>query len=99
MQLRNSLHLLNDLGHAFSIAIMPTLREITRAPFLLLHPIELSRVFMQHVWTFYGKAINENCREIKNALIPENAQGVVLDIGAGKRTTRPCIFSSLTTPL
>ena len=50
---------------------------------MLFYPIKVSQLFMFHVWSFWGNAMDENTRDIKNALISQKAQGVVLDIGAG----------------
>ncbi|GBE85616.1 predicted protein [Sparassis crispa] len=50
---------------------------------MLLHPQEISRVFMSHVWVAYGNGVDEVGRPEKQGLIPANAKGVVLDIGAG----------------
>lgn len=83
MKLRNAFGLLVDLLYAIRVAFIPTVRAITRTPSLLFHPVQISRVFMSYVWSFFGDLINENTREIKNELIPQNAFGVVLDIGAG----------------
>lgn len=85
MKLRNSWALLLDLRSAFQAALIPTIRAITRAPSLVFHPVQVSRLFMAHVWTLFGNGIDENSRGVKNALLVPNTRGVVLDIGAGMR--------------
>jgi len=83
MKLRSAFGILIDLTYAVRVAFIPTVRGISREPSLLFHPVSISRLFMSHVWSFFGNVTNENSREIKNGLLPENAYGVVLDIGAG----------------
>ena len=88
MKLRNAFSLLVDMTYAVRVALWPTLREITHAPGLLFRPVQLSRLFMSFVWTFFGNVVNENSRGVKSALITPNAYGVVLDIGAGRPDAR-----------
>lgn len=95
MQLRNTFSLLTDLTYAIKIAFIPTIRDLTREPSLIIHPVSVSRIFMSHVWAFFGNAINENCREIKNALLYEDARGVVLDLGAGLSRDTPDFLSRI----
>ncbi|OJT12733.1 Methyltransferase-like protein 7B [Trametes pubescens] len=83
MKLSAAFALLLDLRLAFSAAFVPTLSAIVRAPSLLWHPSELSRTFMAHVWKLFGNGIDEGGRPVKQTLLPENATGIVLDIGAG----------------
>lgn len=83
MKLRKAFALLIDLRLALQNAFIPTIWAIWSSPELLLRPQELSRVFMSHVWIAFGNVVDDNGREVKNELITPNAQGVVLDIGAG----------------
>ena len=84
MKLSSSLGLLIDLRYAIQSAFLPTLRTVWQNPTLILDPQGLSREFMSHVWAVYGSAVDEGGREVKQGLLPKNAQGVVLDVGAGK---------------
>ncbi|KZT00122.1 S-adenosyl-L-methionine-dependent methyltransferase [Laetiporus sulphureus 93-53] len=56
---------------------------ILRDPLLLFRLAALSSLFMAKVWVTFGDGIDENGRPVKERLIPGNARGVVLDIGAG----------------
>ena len=85
MKLYNAFGVPLRLVYIVRVALLPTLREVFRAPWLLLHPIELSRLSMSFVWGLIGKGMDEACREIKTALITPHAHGVVLDIGAGNQ--------------
>lgn len=84
MKLRNVFAPLTDLRYAIQAAFLPTLGALVKSPLLLLHPLDLSRVFMSHVWITFGDSVDEGGREVKKNLLP-NAEGVVLDIGAGER--------------
>ncbi|KAI0337886.1 hypothetical protein BDW22DRAFT_1363671 [Trametopsis cervina] len=83
MRLSKAFSLLGDLSWAIRVALPPTLRDISRKPLLLLYPAKVSRLFMSHVWAFFGGPSDENGREVKNGLIKQHAHGTVLDIGAG----------------
>ncbi|OCH85082.1 hypothetical protein OBBRIDRAFT_798538 [Obba rivulosa] len=84
MKLSVSLGLLLHLRWALGVALPPTLKAIFHKPSLLLHPHEISHIFMSHVWlSGMGDGIDANAREDKTPLITPNAYGVVLDIGAG----------------
>ncbi|KAL4065596.1 hypothetical protein V8B97DRAFT_2025732 [Scleroderma yunnanense] len=83
MALLQRFALLIDLALALQIALLPTVKRIIHEPSLLFHPTALSRIFMAHVWTFFGPGIDENCTEVKKRLITPHAFGVVLDVGAG----------------
>lgn len=83
MKLSNALSVLTDLRIAFTIAMLPTLRDVLRSPTLLLRPQALSRVFMAHLWGIYGDGSDLNSRDVKSDLITPNAHGSVLDVGAG----------------
>ena len=93
MKLKNAFALFTDLRAALQAAFLPTVRALIMTPLLLLHPVELSRLFMAHVWTTFGDSVDEGGRDVKLKLIP-NAQGVVLDIGAGTMTSRSSCFHS-----
>ena len=84
MKVSSAFGLLTDLWLAFREALLPTIYAIFKSPMILVRPHELSRIFMAHVWKLFGPGIDENSREIKEALIRPNATGVVLDIGAGR---------------
>jgi hypothetical protein len=71
-----------DLCFAIRAAFLPTLRAVIRSP-SLLWPNALSRLFMSHVWVPFGDGVDAISRAVKLELIPGNARGVVLDIGAG----------------
>ena len=86
MKLRNAFAVFVDLRFAVQAALFPTLLTITRSPRLLLQWTELSRVFMSHVWATFGNSVDEGGRETKQSLLPNNARGIVLDIGAGEST-------------
>jgi len=43
----------------------------------------VSRLFMAEVWENFGQLVDEGGRSVKEGLIPPNAYGVVLDLGAG----------------
>jgi len=75
--------LLEDLKLAIQSALLPTFWELWRTPTLLFTPIALSRHFMAHVWVALGNGIDEAGKNAKLNLIPANASGIVLDIGAG----------------
>ncbi|KAI8976413.1 S-adenosyl-L-methionine-dependent methyltransferase [Trametes punicea] len=83
MKLSAAFSLLTDLRLAVQAACVPTLSAIFQSPSLLLHPSQISRVFMSHVWKVFGDGVDLNARPVKQSLIPGNAYGVVLDIGAG----------------
>ncbi|KAI0822164.1 hypothetical protein BC628DRAFT_1391251 [Trametes gibbosa] len=83
MKLSAAFGLLTDLRFAIQAAFFPTVSAIFRTPTLLFRPRDVSRLFMAHVWKTFGDGVDENARPVKQALIPGNAYGVVLDIGAG----------------
>ncbi|KAF9242823.1 S-adenosyl-L-methionine-dependent methyltransferase [Melanogaster broomeanus] len=74
--------LLSDLCMGIQIAFWPTFKQIWAKPTLLLHPTEISRIFMSSVWSVFGQGIDENSVETKKGLITQHAHGVVLDVGA-----------------
>ncbi|OJT06774.1 Methyltransferase-like protein 7B [Trametes pubescens] len=82
MKLSAAFSILLQLRSAIWAGFAPTLSAIVRNPSLLWHPSELSHTFMAHVWKVYGNGADLRGRPAKQALLPENATGVVLDIGA-----------------
>lgn len=83
MQFSKSFALLIDLRLAIQAGFWPIILAIYHTPSMLLHPLKISRTFMAHVWSAFADGVDENGREAKRSLIPENAFGVVLDLGAG----------------
>ncbi|TDL20388.1 hypothetical protein BD410DRAFT_725792 [Rickenella mellea] len=83
MKLSSIFGLFTDLRFAIQVTTIPALKVIFREPSLLLHPRELSRLFMAKLWERFGYFVDTNCRPSKEALITPNAHGVVLDLGAG----------------
>ncbi|KAI0791413.1 hypothetical protein C8Q75DRAFT_792594 [Abortiporus biennis] len=83
MKLSAAFALLTDLRYAIQAALWPTLKALWTQPSLLFRPQLISRQFMAHVWTAFGSSVDEGGRIVKQGLITPNAQGVVLDIGAG----------------
>lgn len=84
MKLRNAFAALGDIRGAVQIALFPTLCTIFKNPSILFHPVALSRIFMSHVWAAFGNGLDINNAELKAKLITSDAQGVVLDVGAGE---------------
>jgi len=78
-----ALGLLNDLREVLQCALPPTLLALWHTPALVFSPVTISRLFMAHVWNAAGNAIDEGGRDTKMNLLPGNAYGVVLDLGAG----------------
>ena len=74
---------LSGVSLCLQLGFVPTLRAVLRSPTLLLYPSAISRIFMNHVWSAYGDGVDTNSRAVKEGLVTANAQGVVLDIGAG----------------
>lgn len=83
MKLAAAFSLLTDFRFAIQTAFLPTLYTLLRSPSLLLKPTAVSRLFMARVWHEFGQFVDENGKPVKEELIPPNAHGVVLDIGAG----------------
>ncbi|KAI0660195.1 S-adenosyl-L-methionine-dependent methyltransferase [Cubamyces menziesii] len=75
--------IVGQLWFSLRIAFFPTLKAICKSPSLLLRPRDISRIVMAQVWKPFGNGLDENGRSVKQSLIPPNARGVVLDIGAG----------------
>lgn len=76
-------NLLPDILACIRFAFLPTLLAVIKKPTLLLHPHALSRIFMAHAWNVLGDGIDSNSVELKTDLITRNAEGVVLELGAG----------------
>ena len=83
MRWSSALGLLQDLRDVTRVALPPTILALWNTPALIFRPVILSRIFMSHVWNAAGNAIDEGGRDVKLNLIPENAYGTILDIGAG----------------
>ncbi|EIN08429.1 hypothetical protein PUNSTDRAFT_134811 [Punctularia strigosozonata HHB-11173 SS5] len=83
MKLANALGILIDMWQAVQTALLPTICAILAKPLLALYPRSVSQIFMHNVWRLMGEGMDEGNYELKRSLITENAQGVVLDIGAG----------------
>ncbi|KJA15227.1 hypothetical protein HYPSUDRAFT_80576 [Hypholoma sublateritium FD-334 SS-4] len=84
MRLSNILGPLHGLWLGLTLALVPTLRAVLRAPRrFLLHPERIARVYMAHVWAGFGDGVDEGGRGEKERLIRPHAVGRVLDIGAG----------------
>ncbi|ETW76677.1 hypothetical protein HETIRDRAFT_328108 [Heterobasidion irregulare TC 32-1] len=84
MKLSAAFGLVVDFRYAISVAFLPTIRAIFRSPSLLLRPQTISQVFMSHVWRTFGDLVDEGGRDAKQSLVPNNAYGTVLDVGAGR---------------
>ena len=95
MKLSNIFSILPDIRAALQIGFMPTLRAILREPSLLLRLSLVSREFMSHVWVAFGNGMDENIRQLKSSLLTPNAQGVVLDVGAGASSLYSFISANL----
>ena len=83
MKLSAALAVLSELKTCLQLGFVPTLHAVLRSPTLLFRPRAISRIFMNHVWSAYGDGVDTNSRSVKEGLITANAQGVVLDVGAG----------------
>ncbi|KAH7914917.1 S-adenosyl-L-methionine-dependent methyltransferase [Hygrophoropsis aurantiaca] len=83
MRIKPAFALFEDLQCAVQAAFWPTVMALCQSPSLLFRPAAISRFFMSHVWSAFGNGVDENGREVKDRLIPENAHGVVLELGAG----------------
>lgn len=88
MKLSSALAPLTDIRLVIQAALPPTISALLHSPSLILQPATLSRIFMSHVWVAFGNVTDENGRASKQNLLPQNAYGVVLDIGAGKVDSR-----------
>lgn len=75
--------LLVDVRQAIKVAFFPTLKALLQSPLLIFEPHVLSKLFMSHVWNFFGAHVDEGGKPVKEKLITPHAYGVVLDIGAG----------------
>ena len=89
MKLSNALAPLADLRHAIGTSLWPTILDIYNSPSLLFRPVALSQIVMAYIWVLFGNPTDEGGRPTKNALITPNADGVVLDIGAGMSRLAP----------
>ncbi|KAL0948389.1 hypothetical protein HGRIS_010971 [Hohenbuehelia grisea] len=83
MKLSAALGLLFHIQFTLQIALLPTLKALWQRPSLIFTPSALINIFMAHVWSFMAVHIDQNAKLEKAELLPSNAFGVVLDIGAG----------------
>lgn len=83
MKLAASFSPLQDIYLSLIYALSPTLKALWRNPWLLLKPLDIRRIYMAHLWIPFGDGVDENGKAVKEELIPDNARGVVFDIGAG----------------
>ena len=81
MKLSDVIRIPFDMIALTRLALLPTLIDIYRDPYLILHPFN---VFFANVWNIMGPGMDENEQELKKNLIYPHAHGVVLDLGAGK---------------
>ncbi|THU98989.1 hypothetical protein K435DRAFT_777179 [Dendrothele bispora CBS 962.96] len=80
MKLSNIFGILLHMIEHVQIALIPTLKDIYKNPYLIFHP---SHPFFTNVWAVIGPGIDERETEMKRALVYPHARGVVLDLGAG----------------
>ena len=83
MKWSSALGLLPDLRYAIQWALLPTILSLWHTPALLFNPTMISRIFMAHVWASFSNPTDEGGKIAKSNLIPTNAYGTVLDLGAG----------------
>ncbi|KAG1772459.1 hypothetical protein EV702DRAFT_1133990 [Suillus placidus] len=83
MRLDTAFGVVTDLRLGLVGGLWPTILAIWHAPSLLFRPLEISWIFMSHVWDLYGNSVDEAGRGVKKELITPHAYGVVLDLGAG----------------
>lgn len=95
MKLKNALGIVFHIYGSVQIALWPTLLELSRKPSLLFSPRSSRRIFMAHLWKLLGDGIDGNESPNRIELITPNAQGVVLDLGAGPSTIDPCTSTML----
>jgi len=82
---------IHDLLFGLQAAFFPTLTAIVLSPSLLIKWHALSKVFMVNLWIEFGHRVDQQAAEAKKKLLmsPENLpEGVVLDLGAGKRLAK-----------
>ncbi|THV02986.1 hypothetical protein K435DRAFT_775168 [Dendrothele bispora CBS 962.96] len=80
MKLSNVIGILFQMIELTRLALIPTLKDIYKNPYLIFHPFY---VFFTNVWAILGPAMDEHEKEMKRGLIDPHARGVVLDLGAG----------------
>lgn len=84
MKISNILTIITELRISIQRAFRPTLLAVLKSPTLIFHPRELSREFFYHVWKVCAPGTNPDGDPLRSGLISPYAQGLVLDIGAGK---------------
>jgi hypothetical protein len=80
MKLSNATVIVFDMIELTRLALIPTLKDIYKNPYLLFHPLY---AFFSNVWGIIGPGMDEGEQDIKRNLITPHARGVVLDLGAG----------------
>lgn len=83
MRLNAAFGVVTELRLGLVGGLWPTILAVWHIPSLLFQPLEISRIFMSHVWDLYGNSVDEAGRDVKKGLITPHAYGVVLDLGAG----------------
>ncbi|KAG8983876.1 hypothetical protein FRB94_005222 [Tulasnella sp. JGI-2019a] len=87
MKLAAALAPLWEINWAMAYGLLPTILYIIQHPFILIHPVSLSRVFFSYVWVLFGPTSDEEGHDVKTKLLTPNASGVVVDLGAGHGLT------------
>lgn len=83
MRLSRALSPIPNLWWTLRVSFIPLLRTLLSQPRLLLDPAKMKDLFFEITWRPMGEGIDEGTSELKKELITPNAEGVVLDIGAG----------------
>lgn len=87
MKLSAALGFLPHFWFVLRISVPGTIKAVISSPSLLLTPTLVSRISMTFVWQLFANALDENSREVKADLITQGAHGLVLDLGAGMRSS------------
>ncbi|PPQ97688.1 hypothetical protein CVT26_001871 [Gymnopilus dilepis] len=83
MKLKAIFEFLNQIWGVTKIGAPPTLKAVLSSPSILLKPTTLSRIFFSHIWAAMTGGMDDWAKELKEEIITPNAEGIVLDIGAG----------------
>ena len=84
MKLSNALAMIPHIIGSIQMALWPTLQDLAHEPYLIFSLASIRRIFMAHLWKAgCGDGIDMNESPNRKALITPNANGVVLDVGAG----------------
>nr|GAT56177.1 predicted protein [Mycena chlorophos] len=89
MKLSSVLEFVYGMLYAAMISFPSVVRAVFKSPSLLLNPTEMSRIGMAAIWVLFGAGGDEGKRALRQELITPNAQGIVLDIGAGASPLSP----------